>query len=79
MASIAMKWKNMCAKLSPTFASGKLKAMFSSLVDSGASLQNLLGNLCDNGELLDVRDVAASYTTNVSAFIDYCYDIYLDW
>lgn len=59
----------MRTKLTPAFTSGKLKAMFSSLVDCGASLQNHLGTLCANGELLDVRDVAASYTTDVSIIL----------
>lgn len=56
----------MRAKLSPAFTSGKLKAMFSTLVDCGSSIQNHLEKLRENGDLLDVRDVATSYGTNVS-------------
>lgn len=61
------KWKPLRNKLSPTFTSGKLKAMFSTLVDCGASLQNYLEKVANKGDALDVRETAASYTTNVIA------------
>lgn len=56
----------MRAILTPTFTSGKLKAMFSSFVDCGVSLQNHLEELCDKSDLLDVHETAASYSTNAS-------------
>lgn len=60
------KCRNLRAKLSPAFTSGKIKAKFSTIVDCGASLKYHLEELCSNGELLDVREIAARYTTNVS-------------
>lgn len=63
------KWKNLRGKLSPTFTSGKLKAMFSTLVDCGATLQNHLEKLANKNELLDVREISASYATNVIASV----------
>lgn len=63
------KWKNLRGKLSPTFTSGKLKAMFSTLVDCGGTLQNHLEKLANKGELLDVREISASHATNVIASV----------
>lgn len=59
------KWKTMRAQLSPAFTAGKLKAMFSTLVDCGSNLQNHLQMLCDNDELLDIREITAAYSTDV--------------
>lgn len=63
------KWRNLRGKLSPAFTSGKLKAMFSTLVGCGSTLQNYLKNLAENDELLDVREIAASHATNVIASV----------
>lgn len=71
------KWKNLRAKLTPTFTSGKLKAMFCTLVDCGSTLQHYLGDLADKKELLDVREIAASHTTNVIASVGF--GIQVDW
>ncbi|XP_055296698.1 uncharacterized protein LOC129565633 [Sitodiplosis mosellana] len=69
------KWKNLRAKLTPTFTTGKLKAMFSTLVDCGESLQNHLEKVANNGELLDVRETSASYSTNVIASVAFGIDV----
>lgn len=62
-------------KLTPTFTSGKLKAMFSTLVDCGSTLQNHLTNLADKNELLDVREISASHATNVIASVAFGIDV----
>lgn len=69
------KWKNLRGKLSPTFTSGKLKAMFSTLVDCGATLQNHLEKLANKGEFLDVREVSAGHATNVIASVAFGIDV----
>lgn len=69
------KWKNLRGKLSPTFTSGKLKAMFSTLVDCGSTLQTYLEKLSNKGELLDVREIAASHGTNVIASVAFGIDV----
>lgn len=69
------RWKNMRGKLSPTFTSGKLKAMFSTLNDCGLKLQNHLEKLASSGEKLDVREISASHSTNVIASVAFGIDI----
>lgn len=69
------KWKNLRAKLTPTFTSGKLKAMFSTLVDCGSTLQSHLENVASKGELLDVGEIAASHATNVIASVAFGIDV----
>lgn len=69
------KWKNMRGKLSPTFTSGKLKAMFSTLNDCGLKLQNYLDKLADSGEQLNLREISASHSTNVIASVAFGIDI----
>lgn len=69
------KWKNLRGKLSPTFTSGKLKAMFSTLLDCGSTLQNYLENLTEKGELLDVREISARHSINVIASVGFGIDV----
>lgn len=63
------KWKQLRPKLSPTFSSGKLKAMFPTLIECGSTLQNHLNKLFETGDLLDITEISASYTTNFIASI----------
>lgn len=63
------KWKNLRGKLTPTFTSGKLKAMFVTLLNCGTTLQNHLDKLASNGELLDIREISASHGINVIASV----------
>lgn len=65
------KWKNIRGKLTPAFSSGKLKAMFSTLVNCGSSLQNFLEKVAESGELLDVHDISARYSINVVASVGF--------
>lgn len=69
------KWKNLRMRLTPAFTSGKLKAMFSTLVDCGLPLQNYMANIAKDNKPFDVRDLAANYTTNAIASIGFGVDI----
>lgn len=60
------KWKNLRTKLSPTFSSGKLKAMFSTLVACGDPLKRLMDEISAKEETVEVREILAQYTTNVN-------------
>ncbi|XP_031638904.1 probable cytochrome P450 6d5 [Contarinia nasturtii] len=75
LALPGQKWKHMRSKLTPAFSSGKLKAMFSTLLDCGSTLQNYLGKLAENGEMLDVREISASHSTNVIASVAFGIDV----
>lgn len=71
------KWKNLRMRLTPTFTSGKLKAMFGTLVDCGLPLQNYIANVAkDNiNKPFDVRELAGNYTTNAIASVGFGVDI----
>lgn len=62
-------WKNMRAKLSPMFSSGKLKAMFSTIMDCGVSLQKYMQNAAINEEVIEVLEIAACYSTDIIASV----------
>lgn len=74
-AMSGQKWKNLRMKLTPTFTSGKLKAMFSTLVGCGGSLQPYIDGLIKDGKPLEVRELSASYATNVIASVAFGIDI----
>lgn len=64
------KWKNLRVKLSPTFTSGKLKSMFSTLVDCGAPLLNVMDRASKSADrTINVRDITARYAINVIASV----------
>lgn len=69
------QWKDMHTKLVPAFTYEKVKAMFPTLVDCGSKLQEHLDKLIKKGELLDVREVSAAYTTNFIASIPFGIDV----
>lgn len=69
------KWRHLRSKLSPAFTSGKLKAMFSTLVECGDSLQKHIAQLADTQQLIEVRDVFARYSTNVIASVAFGIEI----
>lgn len=69
------KWRNLRGKLSPTFSSGKMRAMFNTFVDCGSTLQSYLENLINKNELLDVREISARHSTNVIASVAFGIDI----
>ncbi|XP_069702400.1 probable cytochrome P450 6a14 [Periplaneta americana] len=59
------KWKNLRVKLSPTFTSGKMKIMFGTLVDCGKELQTCLETSAKSGEMLEMKDLLARYSTDI--------------
>lgn len=59
------KWKNLRAKLTPTFTTGKMKMMFHTMVACTNELDNILQQKSNTSEPLDIRDLLASFTTDV--------------
>ncbi|KAJ8913630.1 hypothetical protein NQ315_007347 [Exocentrus adspersus] len=60
------KWRNLRAKLTPTFTSGKLKSMFQTLVDCGLVLEKYIEqNVTTNKEPVDIKNILACFSTDV--------------
>ncbi|GAB0099408.1 hypothetical protein DMENIID0001_152640 [Sergentomyia squamirostris] len=63
------QWKQLRVKLTPTFTSGKLKAMFPTLIQTGIGLQKFLSKEADRMAELDMKDLMGRHTTNNIASI----------
>ena len=59
------RWRPLRSKLSPIFTSGKLKEMFSLVVECAGNLEKFLDKVADNGEAVDCREMSAKFTTDV--------------
>nr|WCC58070.1 cytochrome P450 [Pharsalia antennata] len=60
-----VKWRNLRTKLSPTFTSGKLKNMFSTLVDCGLVLEKYIESNIDNVEGADIKEILGKFSTDI--------------
>ncbi|XP_055680722.1 probable cytochrome P450 6d5 [Lutzomyia longipalpis] len=65
------KWKQLRAKLTPAFTSGRLKAMFQTLIDCGVNLEEFINVQADQGTEIEMRDLMARYTTTVIASVGF--------
>ncbi|XP_055696558.1 cytochrome P450 6A1-like [Lutzomyia longipalpis] len=59
------KWKHLRAKLSPTFTSGKMKMMHSTIIAVAQEFQQYLGECADNKEEVEIKDILGRFTTDV--------------
>ncbi|XP_049549200.1 probable cytochrome P450 6a20 [Anopheles darlingi] len=61
------RWRQLRAKLTPTFTSGKLKAMFHTIVDVGMRLDRYLADRCTGQAALrvDMKELLARFMTDV--------------
>uniref|UniRef100_U5EUU8 Putative cytochrome n=1 Tax=Corethrella appendiculata TaxID=1370023 RepID=U5EUU8_9DIPT len=60
------QWRNLRAKLSPTFTSGKMKLMFNTIIDIAKDLDKTLHkNYSDKHCEIEVKDILARFTTDV--------------
>lgn len=61
------KWRNLRAKLTPAFTSGKMKCMYPTILAKATELRNTIQNMLSNEDSLDVelKDLLARYATDV--------------
>lgn len=69
------KWQRLRAAISPVFTSGKLKASFESLLNSAKSLQTFMVAAGARRDVVEVRDIAAAYSTDIIASLAFGLDI----
>uniref|UniRef100_A0A1L8EGW7 Putative cytochrome p450 6g2 n=1 Tax=Haematobia irritans TaxID=7368 RepID=A0A1L8EGW7_HAEIR len=63
------KWKEIRAKLTPVFTSGKIKQMFHLVEEIGRNLDKHLCSLTDVSRVHEVKEINALFTTDVIASI----------
>ncbi|KAL1117865.1 hypothetical protein AAG570_004178 [Ranatra chinensis] len=61
------RWRALRTKMTPTFTSGKLKNMFPLFEKCSLQLETVLRRLAEGGEVFDVKDLMANFTTDVIA------------
>jgi len=59
------RWKNLRAKLTPTFTSGKMKMMFQTFIECGQELGSILEKSASNEEIIEIKDIMARYSTDI--------------
>lgn len=59
------RWRPLRSQLTPVFTSGKLKGTFSLILECANQLEKYLGILVAKGEPIEVREIAAQFTTDV--------------
>lgn len=59
------KWRNLRVKMTPTFTSGKLKAMFPIILGVATEVQDYLKPIAAKEQVIDVRDIIMRYTLDI--------------
>ncbi|XP_046751463.1 cytochrome P450 6A1-like isoform X2 [Diprion similis] len=63
------KWKNLRIKFSPTFTSGKMKHMFTTVKECSDSLVQCVTDEVEKNEVIEIKDIMARFTTDVIASV----------
>uniref|UniRef100_A0A1L8E424 Putative cytochrome n=1 Tax=Nyssomyia neivai TaxID=330878 RepID=A0A1L8E424_9DIPT len=59
------RWKSLRNKLSPTFTSGKMKMMHSTIIAVAKEFQNYLGTVAHKDGEVEIKDILSRFTTDV--------------
>lgn len=59
------KWRNLRAKLTPTFSSGKMKLMFPIMVECSIQLTKSMNSFCENKSAVDIKEILGCFTTDI--------------
>lgn len=59
------KWKILRQKLTPTFTSGKMKFMFSTIINIGERFANRINQMIDENPVIELRELLAKFMTDV--------------
>lgn len=59
------KWRNLRAKLTPTFTSGKMKMMFNVMAECQSDLYKRMDKECEKREPINIKEILACFTTNI--------------
>ncbi|XP_049964318.1 cytochrome P450 6k1-like [Schistocerca serialis cubense] len=65
------RWKRLRAKMSPAFTTGKLKMMCQTMQDCGRQLVEVLEEPAKKGQILEMREIAARFTTDIIASVGF--------
>lgn len=68
------RWKQMSSKLTPTFTSGKIRYMHPMVVSVGEKLISSLNAMIKNKNVVEIKGLAARYTTDVIGNVVYGVD-----
>lgn len=59
------KWKRLRKKLSPTFTSGRMKMMYSTMMENAVELKEYMQETVSKNSVLEIKDVLARFTTDI--------------
>lgn len=63
------RWRELRAKFTPIFTSGRLKNMFPTICEKGDQLQTLMLPLAAKGEVVEMKDLTCRYALDVIASV----------
>lgn len=75
LSAEGQEWRAMRQQFSPTFTSGKLKAMFSTITDVANRLDTYMESRAEVKAEIQLEDIASGYSTDIVASVIFGYDV----